>query len=40
VNANRLVSQGYGKTKPLVPNDNDENRAINRRVELKINKIE
>ena len=32
----RLVSKGYGKTQPLVPNINDENRAKNRRVELKI----
>ena len=32
----RLVSKGYGKTQPLVPNTNDENRAKNRRVELKI----
>ena len=27
---------GYGDTKPLVPNDTEENRAKNRRVELKI----
>lgn len=32
----RLVSKGYGKTQPLVPNTSDENRAKNRRVELKI----
>ncbi len=32
----RLISNGYGKTKPLVPNTSDENRAINRRVEMKI----
>jgi outer membrane protein OmpA-like peptidoglycan-associated protein len=31
----RLTSHGYGDTQPLVKNDNDENRAKNRRVELK-----
>jgi OOP family OmpA-OmpF porin len=30
----RLSSEGAGMTKPLVPNDTDENRAKNRRVEL------
>lgn len=34
--ANRIVSQGYGETKPVVPNDTDENRQLNRRVEFKI----
>lgn len=32
----RIVSQGYGETKPVVPNDTDENRQLNRRVEFKI----
>lgn len=32
----RLTSVGYGKRQPLVPNTNDENRAINRRVEFKV----
>lgn len=36
VTASRLIAKGYGKSKPLVPNDTDENRAINRRVEFKI----
>ena len=31
----RLSTVGYGETKPLVPNSTDENRARNRRVELK-----
>jgi len=35
VAASRLAARGYGDTKPLVPNTNDENRAKNRRVELK-----
>jgi outer membrane protein OmpA-like peptidoglycan-associated protein len=33
--ASRLSSHGYGDTQPLVPNDSDEDRAKNRRVELK-----
>jgi outer membrane protein OmpA-like peptidoglycan-associated protein len=35
VDAARLRTAGYGDTKPLVPNTSDENRAKNRRVELK-----
>lgn len=31
-----LISKGYGETQPLVPNDSDENKAKNRRVELNI----
>ena len=31
-----MVSVGYGEDRPLVPNDSDENRARNRRVELQI----
>ena len=34
--AERMVSKGYGKLQPLVPNSSDENRAKNRRVEIKI----
>ena len=40
VDAKRIIAKGYGKNKPLVPNDSDENRAINRRVEFTINEIE
>ena len=32
----RITSQGYGETKPVVDNDTDENRQLNRRVEFKI----
>ena len=32
----RLLFRGYGEEKPLTPNTSDENRAKNRRVELKI----
>ncbi len=35
----RLIAKGYGKTQPSVPNDSDENRAINRRVEFKVMKL-
>ena len=34
--ASRIISQGYGETKPVVPNDTDENRQLNRRVEFTI----
>jgi len=36
VNKNQLIAKGYGESKPKVANDSDENRAKNRRVELKI----
>jgi outer membrane protein OmpA-like peptidoglycan-associated protein len=32
----RLVAKGYGATKPLVPNDSEEHRAMNRRTEMII----
>jgi OmpA-OmpF porin, OOP family len=32
----RIISQGYGESKPVVPNDTDDNRQLNRRVEFKI----
>ena len=31
---NRLTSHGYGLERPLVPNDSDNNRALNRRVQF------
>jgi len=34
--ADKLISKGYGESSPVVPNDSEENRAKNRRVELKI----
>ena len=36
IDRSRLTSTGYGKRQPLVPNDSDANRAINRRVEFKV----
>lgn len=37
VEASRLTTHGYGDSSPLVSNDTDENRAKNRRVELRRN---
>ena len=36
INENRLTANGYGATKPLLPNDSDEHRAMNRRTEMII----
>ena len=32
----RIISQGYGETKPVASNETDEGRQLNRRVEFKI----
>ncbi|MCD6165121.1 flagellar motor protein MotB [bacterium] len=36
----RLSYMGYGEYKPIVPNDSEENRAKNRRVEIYIDTVE
>ncbi|MBK9148354.1 MAG: OmpA family protein [Flavobacteriales bacterium] len=36
VEQERLSWKGYGESKPLVPNDGESNRAINRRVEFRV----
>jgi outer membrane protein OmpA-like peptidoglycan-associated protein len=36
ITTGRISSKGYGETQPVVPNDTDENRQLNRRVEFKI----
>ena len=36
IDATRLTAKGYGATKPLVPNDSEEHRAVNRRTEMVI----
>jgi len=33
---NRIITAGYGSVRPLVPNNSERNRAINRRVEIII----
>jgi chemotaxis protein MotB len=35
----QLQAMGYGEYKPIVPNDSPENKAKNRRVEIKLVKI-
>lgn len=35
----RLVAKGYGELNPVAPNNSDENRQKNRRIEMKILKI-
>ena len=36
INADNLISKGYGESKPVASNDTNEGRAKNRRVEFKI----
>jgi outer membrane protein OmpA-like peptidoglycan-associated protein len=36
VAAERLKAVGYGASKPLVPNDSPENKAKNRRMEIRV----
>jgi outer membrane protein OmpA-like peptidoglycan-associated protein len=36
ISKSRVQSKGYGEMQPIAPNDSDENRAKNRRVEIKI----
>ncbi len=36
IDSERFVAKGYGESSPKVTNDSEENRALNRRVELKI----
>ncbi len=38
IDEKRLTAQGFGDTRPLVPNDSEENKAKNRRVEFKVNR--
>jgi outer membrane protein OmpA-like peptidoglycan-associated protein len=39
ISSARLKSEGFGETKPKVPNTNSENRALNRRTEFVIDAI-
>jgi len=36
ISDSRIKTEGYGATKPNVPNTNDENRSLNRRVEIRL----
>ena len=36
ISENRMIYAGYGDTRPLLPNTSSENKAKNRRTELKI----
>ncbi|MEN3186371.1 MAG: flagellar motor protein MotB [Atribacterota bacterium] len=36
ISPQRLIAVGYGEYRPLVPNDNEENRRKNRRVEIVV----
>lgn len=36
----QLIAKGYGEASPVAPNDTDDNRAQNRRVEFKILKVD
>ncbi len=36
IDANRITAKGYGKDNPILPNDTDEGRAANRRVEFVV----
>jgi outer membrane protein OmpA-like peptidoglycan-associated protein len=34
----RIAVRGYGEAKPALPNDSEANRAVNRRVELRLDR--
>ena len=36
VSVKRINAVGYGASRPLVPNDNEKNKALNRRVEIRV----
>ncbi len=36
IDASRLAQKGYGALKPIAPNDTEENRQINRRIEFRL----
>ena len=36
IDASRMRTVGYGRSRPIVPNDSEANRAKNRRVEINI----
>ena len=36
IDGGRMTARGYGEDSPLVPNDSDENRAKNRRIQFRV----
>ena len=36
ISVKRLEVKGYGASRPLVPNDSEQNKALNRRVEMRV----
>lgn len=40
ISEDRISTVGYGPDKPVAPNDTEQNRALNRRVELKVTRIQ
>ncbi len=39
IHADRITTVGYGKDKPVAPNDSNENRKLNRRVEFIVDSL-
>ena len=39
IHADRITTVGYGKDKPVAPNDSNDNRKLNRRVEFIVDSL-